>query len=138
MVQALPSELLGVSVIPTTSVRAVNPDRLKAWVDTQVFTPMPQPITASYASLTPDKLPSSQILVPASKSFFHSTASLKSVQILSKFWGEEVEEVMEDTFNHDKRLEMEYYPSLSESTKVERKKKKHVNKVKLLVLTQPE
>lgn len=37
LVQALPSELLGVSVIPATSVRVVNPDRLKAWVDTQVL-----------------------------------------------------------------------------------------------------
>lgn len=130
LVQALPSELLGVSVIPATSIRTVNPDRLKTSVDTPGLTPMPQPITTSYASLTPDKLPSSQILVPASKSSFHSAAALKSVQILSKFWGEEVEEVMEDTFNHDKRLEMEDYPSLSESTKAEKKKKKHVNKVK--------
>jgi hypothetical protein len=52
--------------------------------------------------------------------------------ILSKFWGdeiEEVEEVMEDTLNHDKRLELEDYPSLSESTKTERKKKKQGYKV---------
>ena len=123
-------ELLGVSVIPATSIRVVNTERLKAWVDTPVLTPMPQPITTSYASLTTDKLPSSQILVPASKSSFHSTAALKSVHILSKFWGDEVEEVMEDTPSHDQRLDLEDYPSLSESTKPERKKKKLMNKVK--------
>jgi len=44
--------------------------------------------------------------------------------------GDDVEEVKEDTLNHDQRLEMEDYPSLSESTKAERKKKKQVNKVK--------
>jgi len=134
LVQALPSELLGgVSVIPVTSVRVMNPDRLKAWVDTPVLTPMPQPITTSYASLTIDKLPSSQILVPASKSSFHSAAALKSVHVLSKFWGDEVEkveEVMEDTLSHDQRLGMEDYPSLSKSIKAERKKKKQMNKVK--------
>jgi len=85
LVQPLPSELLGVSVIPATSVRVVNPDRLKAWVDTPMLTHMSQPITSSYDSLTTDKLPSSQILVPASKSSFHSAAALKSVKILSKF-----------------------------------------------------
>jgi len=37
---------------------------------------------------------------------------------------------LEDTLSHDKRLEIEDYPSLSESTKVESKKKKQVNKVK--------
>ncbi|KEH20193.1 hypothetical protein MTR_8g069725 [Medicago truncatula] len=42
---------------------------------------------------------------------------------------DEVEEVIEDTINHDKRLELEDYPSLSESTKTKIKKKKHVNKV---------
>jgi len=61
------------------------------------------------------------------------------VQILSKIWGDEVEEVIEDTLRHDERLEVEdhvedfkqHYPSLSESTKAERKKKKQqVNKVK--------
>jgi len=112
-------------------VRVVDSDRLKAWVDTQVLTPMLQPITTRYVNLTTDKLPSSQTLVLASKSSFHSAAALKSVQILSKFWGdevEEVEEVMEDTLSHDKRLEMEDYPSLSESTKTKRKKKK-LNKV---------
>ncbi|RHN78239.1 hypothetical protein MtrunA17_Chr1g0163341 [Medicago truncatula] len=112
--------------------RVVDSDRLKAWVDTPVLTPMPQPITTSYANLTVDKLPSSQILVLASKSSFHSAAALKSVQILSKFWEDEVEkveDVMEDTLSHDKRLEMEDFPSLSESTKTEKKKKKQVNKV---------
>jgi len=112
---------------PATFVRVVDPYRLKVWVDTPVLTPMPQPITTSYASLTTDKLPLSQILVPTSKSSFHSAAALKSVQIFSKFWGDvvgEVEEVMEDTLSHDKRLEIEDYPSLSESTKAESKKKK--------------
>jgi len=52
------------------------------------------------------------------------------VHILFKFWRDEVEEVMEDNLSHDQRLEMEDYPSLSESTKAEKKKKKHVNKVK--------
>jgi hypothetical protein len=37
--------------------------------------------------------------------------------------------VIEDTISHDKRLEMEDYPSLSKSTKTKRKKKKQVNKV---------
>jgi len=40
------------------------------------------------------------------------------------------DEVMEVTLSHNKRLEMEDYPSLSESTKAERKKKKQMNKVK--------
>jgi hypothetical protein len=114
-------------------VRVVDLDRLKAWVDTPVFNPMPQPITTSYANLITNKLPSSQTLVPASKSSPHSVATLKSVQILSKFWGDEVDEVeavVEDIISLDKRLEMEDYPSLSESTKTERKKKKkQVNKV---------
>ena len=58
--------------------------------------PMPQPITTSFASLTSDKLPSSQTLIPASKPL--SAAAQKSVQILIKFWGDEVEEgdVQED------------------------------------------
>jgi hypothetical protein len=103
--------------------------------------PMPQPVTTSYASLTSDKLPSSQI--PTSKSSLHSAAALKSVHILSKFWGDEVEEVMEDTLSPDKRIEVEednvealisdfekHYPCLSESAKAEKKKKKHVNKVR--------
>ena len=58
----------------------------------EVRVPMLQPITTSYASLTSDKLPSSQTRVPASKSSHYSAAALKSVQILSKFWGDEVEE----------------------------------------------
>jgi len=37
---------------------------------------------------------------------------------------------MEDTLSHDQRLEMEDYPSLSESPMTERKKNKQVNKVK--------
>jgi len=60
---------------------------LKAWADTHVLTLMPQPITTNCVSLTTDKLPSSQTLVSASKSSIHSAATLKSVQILSKFWG---------------------------------------------------
>ena len=56
------------SVLPATSVRVVDPNRLKAWVDTPVLTPMPQSITTNYASLTIDKLPSSQTLVPTSNS----------------------------------------------------------------------
>jgi len=86
--------LLGVSIIPATSIRVVHLERLKAWVDTPVLTLMSQLITTSYASLTTDKLPSSQILIPIFKSSFHSAAALKSVHILSKFWGDEVEEVM--------------------------------------------
>jgi len=58
------------------------------------------------------------------------------------FGGDEVDEVMKDTLSHDKRLEVEnyaeatlsdfeqHYPSLSESTKAERKKKKQMNKIK--------
>ena len=65
------------------------------------------------------------------------------MQILSKFWRDEVEEVMEDTLSHDKRVEVDdhvdsiilseseqHYPSLYESTKAARKKKKQENKVK--------
>jgi len=58
----------------------------------EVLVPMPQPVTTSYASLTSDKLPSSQTWVLASKSSLYSAAALKSVQIHSKFWGDEVEE----------------------------------------------
>jgi len=39
--------------------------------------------------------------------FLHSAAAFKSVQILSKFWGDEVQEVLEDTLNHDERLAVE-------------------------------
>jgi len=112
------------------AVIVVDLGRLKAWVDTPVLTLRPQPITTNYDYLTIDKLPPSQTLVPASNCSFHSDAALKSVHILSKFWGDEVdevEEVIEDATSHDKRLEMEDYPSLSESTNTERKKKKHVN-----------
>ena len=121
--------------IPTTSVRAVDPDKLKAWVDTPVLTSMLQPITIKYASLTSDKLPSCQTLVLVSNSALHSAPALKSVKILSKFWRDEVEEVMEDTLNHDNAEATisnfkQHYPSLSESTKAERKKKKQVNKEK--------
>ena len=99
---------------------------------------MPQSVTTHYDSLTSDKLPSSKILFPVSKPSLHSAAALKSVQILSKFWGDELEEVLEDTLSHDERLAVEdhdgdfeqHYPSLSESNKAERKKKKQVNKVK--------
>lgn len=112
-------EALAEVVIPATSVRVVDPNRLKARVNTHVLTPltMPiqmyggqfgldkntshlpstqsmfattpilQPVRTSYASLTRDTLPSSQTLVPSSKSPLHSTGTLKSVQILSKFWG---------------------------------------------------
>lgn len=58
----------------------------------EVPLPTPQPVTTNYASLTSDKLPSSQTWVPASKSSLCSAAALKSVQILSKYWGDEVEE----------------------------------------------
>ena len=112
----------------------MDPNRLKAWVDTPVLTPKLQPITTSYASLTTHKLPSSQTLVPASNSSL-SVAAL-SVQILFKFWRDEVDEEMEDTLSHDERLEVEghvedfeqHFPSLSESTKAERKKKKQLKK----------
>lgn len=135
----------------------VTLDKVVAWAATPVLSPvsyhqpvtqsmyatapMPQPVTTSYASLTSDKHPSSQI--PIFKSSLHSAAALKSVQILSKFWGDDVEEVMEDTISSDKRIEAEednvealisdfekHYPSLSESTKAEKKKKKHVHKVR--------
>jgi len=91
---------------------------------------MSQPVTTHYDSLTNDKLPSSQILVPVSKPSLHSAAALKSVQILSKFWGDEVEEVLDDTLSHELVVEdhdedfEQHYPSLSESNKAERKKKK--------------
>jgi len=68
---------------------------------------IPHPVTTRYARSTSDKLPSIQILVHASKPSLHSAAALKSVHILSKFWGDEVEEVMEDTLSHDKRREVE-------------------------------
>jgi len=54
--------------------------------------PMPQPITTYHDNLTSDKLPFSHVLIPASITSLPSTAALKSVQILSKFWGDEVEE----------------------------------------------
>jgi hypothetical protein len=91
---------------------------------------MPQPITTKFASLTSDKLPSSQTFIPASKPL--SAAAKKSVQILSKFWGDEVEEgdVEEDNDEAIVSDFEQHYPSLSESTKAEKKKKKHVSKVK--------
>ena len=91
---------------------------------------MPQPVTTRFASLTSDKFPSSQTLILASKSL--STAAQKSVHILSKFWGVEVEdgEVEEDNAEAIVSDFEQHYPSLSESTKAEKKKKKHVSKVK--------
>jgi len=96
--------------------------------NTTSYPSMSQPVTTSYDSLTCDKLPSNQNLVMVSKPSLHSAGAFKSVQILSKFWGDEVEledndEAIPSTFEH-------HYPSLSESTKAERKQKKHVNKVK--------
>jgi len=44
-------------------------------------------VTTYYDNLTSDKLPSNQNLVHASKPSLNSAAALKSVQILSKFWG---------------------------------------------------
>lgn len=58
----------------------------------------------------------------------HSTAALKSVQIISKFWGAEVEE--EDNDEAITSTFEQHYPSLSESTKADKKQKKQVNKVK--------
>jgi len=78
--------------------------------------------------LTSDKLPSNQNLVLAAKTSLHSTTALKSVQILSKFWGDEVEEEGNDEAIPS--IVEQHYPSLSESTKAERKPKKLVNKVK--------
>jgi hypothetical protein len=89
---------------------------------------MPQPVTTYYDSLTSDKLPSNQNLVHASKPSLHSAAALKSVQILSKFWGDEV--VEEDSDEVIISIFEQHHPSLSESTKAERKQKKQANKVK--------
>ena len=91
--------------------------------------PMPQPITTKFASLTTNKLPSSQTFIPASKPL--SAAAKKSVQILSKFWGDEVEEGDVEDDNDEAIVSdfEQHNPSLSESTKAE-KKKKHVSKVK--------
>jgi len=137
------------SVIPASSSKVVDPVLLQAWVNTPVITPldapnnrlsvkvtldntfhpsMPQPVTTRYDSLTSDNLPSNQNLVLASKSSLHSAATLKSVQILSKLWGDEVEEEGNDEAIPS--IFEQHYPSLSESTKAERKQKKLVNKVK--------
>jgi len=48
---------------------------------------MSQPVTTRYDSLTSDELPSNQNLAPTSKPSLHSADTIKSVQILSKFWG---------------------------------------------------
>jgi len=65
--------------------------------------PMAQHVTINYASLTTDKLHSSQTLIAASKPSLHFVAVLKNVKILSKFLGDEVDEVMVDTLSYDKR-----------------------------------
>lgn len=54
--------------------------------------PLPQPITTYHDALTSDKLPFSHVLIPASVTSLPSAAALKSLKILSKFWGDEVEE----------------------------------------------
>jgi len=55
-------------------------DSVKANLDNNTFhPPMPQPVTIRYDSLTCDKVPSNQHLVPASKPSLHSAAVLKSV-----------------------------------------------------------
>jgi hypothetical protein len=82
---------------------------------------MQQPVTTSYDSLTSDKLPSNQNLVLASKPSRHSVAALKSVQILSKFWGDEV--VEDDNDETITSIFEQHYPSLSESTKADKKQK---------------
>jgi hypothetical protein len=136
----LAGRLSSPSVSAVTSNKAVDPVTLSHWANTPVLTHlampscsvsnhlMPQPITTSYTSLTSDKLPSSQILGPASKPSHHSAAALKSVQILSKFWGDEVAE--EDNNEALTSVFVQHYPSLSKSTKAEKKKKKQLNKVK--------
>ena len=128
------------SVSIVTSNKVVDPVTLLHWANTPVLTHlampscsvssylMPQPITTSYTRLTSDKLPSSQILGPASKPSHHSVATRKSVQILSEFGGDEVAE--EDNNEAFTSVFEQHYPSLSESTKTERKKKKQLNKVK--------
>lgn len=97
---------------------------------------MQQPVTTYHDSLTSDKLPSNQNLVHTSKPSLHSAAALKSVQILSKFWANEVEE--EDNDEAITSTFEQHYPSMSESTKADKKQKKQVNKVSLLASTQSE
>ncbi|AET01167.1 hypothetical protein MTR_8g005930 [Medicago truncatula] len=144
-------------VIPATSVRVVDPNRLKARVNTHVLTPLTMPIQMYGGQFGLDKntshLPSTQSMFrhatfkPNFGSFFQIPSPFywnpkecpDSFQIL----GDEVEDAIEDTLSHDKRLDVEedndealisnfeqHYPSLYESTKAERKKKKHVNKVR--------
>jgi len=73
-------------------------------------------------------LSSRLLLASASKPSLHSAAALESVQILSKFWGDKVEE--EDNDEVITSIFKQHYPSLSESTKAKRKQKKQVNKLK--------
>ena len=73
---------------------------------------MPHHVTTSYDSLTSDKLPSNQNLVLSSKPSLHSAATLKSVQILFKLWGDEVEE--EDNDEVIPSILEQHYLSLSD------------------------
>jgi hypothetical protein len=115
--------------LPTVSEAFAAIDAsVKATLDNTTSSSMSQPVTTRYDSLTSDMLPSNQNPVLASKPSLHSAAALKSVQILSKLWGDEVEE--EDNDEATPSIFEQNYPSLSESTKAERKQKKQVNKVK--------
>jgi len=124
-----PVFLIPSSSPPLQGNNTERPSFVKVTLDNNTSHPsMPQPVTISYDSLTSDKLLSNQNLDPASKPSLHSAAALKSVHILSKFWGDEVEE--EDNDEAITSIFEQHYPSMSESTKAERKQKKHVNKVK--------
>jgi len=68
--------------------------------------PMPQPTTTYYTSLTSDKLPVSTVIRKQTTNI-HSEASLKSVQILKKFWGD-IDDDVEDSASDDSLQEAEF------------------------------
>jgi len=74
-------------------------------------------VTTRLARLTSDKLPSNQTMIPAFKPL--SAATLMSVQILSKLWGDEVEEDNVEAIISNFE---QHYPSLSESTNAEKRR----------------
>ena len=124
-----PVFLIPSSSPPLQGNKIERPSFLKVTLDNTTSHPsMSQPVTISYDSLTSDKLPPNQNLASASKPSLHSATALESVQILSKFWGDKVEE--EDNDEVITSIFEQHYPSMSESTKAERKQKKQVNKVK--------
>lgn len=78
------------SVTSVSAPKALDPALVANWAATPVLTPtcFPTPITSNYEFLGMDKRPPTTPYVQ----IFHSAAANKTIQVLKKFWGDEVDE----------------------------------------------